>query len=365
MTGRGIDQILPSPSSPRLYERYVDDARVYVELAERRSGRVPTPAPPEYVWGAARATLSRRAPDAFVMNLETTITLSEQPWPAKGIHYRMHPRNAPVLTQAGTEPDKSCCILANNHILDWGYQGLADTLMILRERGIAFSGAGGHAAQAEAAGILPLSEGVRAVIVAAATPDSGVPEDWKAQIDSPGVNLVSRFSDAELHRLQEAKNRACRQGDLAIASLHWGGNWGYRVPPNHRGFAHRLIDEAGFDVVFGHSSHHPKGFEIHNDKLILYGAGDLINDYEGIGGHSEYAPELGLLYFAGLEPTSGQLNRLEMVPFVRRRLRLEYADEPETSRIAGVLAREARRLGTELELRIAYDRGTPVLQSVR
>lgn len=123
MAGRGVDQILPSPSSPRLYERHVGDARVYVRLAERRNGRVPRPVPPGYVWGAARETLARRAPAAFLMNLETAITVAEQPWPGKGIHYRMHPRNAPVLTQAGTEPDKSCCILANNHILDWGYRG--------------------------------------------------------------------------------------------------------------------------------------------------------------------------------------------------------------------------------------------------
>ena len=236
--------------------------------------------------------------------------------------------------------------------------------MTLRERGVAFAGAGGHTREAEAPAVLPLGEGVRAVILAAATPDSGVPEDWEARLDRPGVNLVNRFSDAELARLREAKNRACRRQDLSIASLHWGGNWGYRVPPSHRRFAHRLIDQAGFDVVFGHSSHHPKEIEIHSGKLILYGAGDLINDYEGIGGHSEYDPDLGLLYFAGVDPSSGILTRLEIVPFVRRRLRLEYADEPRTSRVAELLAREARRNGTALEFRIAGDRGAPVLQAV-
>lgn len=53
-------------------------------------------------------------------------------------------------------------------------------------------------------------------------------------------------------------------------------------------FTRALIDDAGVDLVFGHSSHHPKALEVYNGRLILYGCGDLINDYEGIGRYDEY-----------------------------------------------------------------------------
>jgi len=76
-------------------------------------------------------------------------------------------------------------------------------------------------------------------------------------------------------------------GDLLLVSIHRGGNWGYEVPKAHKSFAHRLIDEARMDVVHGHWSHHVRPIEVHRGKLILYGCGDFINDYEGIGGRKE------------------------------------------------------------------------------
>ncbi len=55
MPGRGIDQILPTPSSPELYEPYVRDARDYVALAETRSGAIARPVHHAYIWGDALA----------------------------------------------------------------------------------------------------------------------------------------------------------------------------------------------------------------------------------------------------------------------------------------------------------------------
>jgi poly-gamma-glutamate capsule biosynthesis protein CapA/YwtB (metallophosphatase superfamily) len=53
---------------------------------------------------------------------------------------------------------------------------------------------------------------------------------------------------------------------VAVASVHWGVNWGYEVTAEQKRLAHALIDESGFDIVFCHSSHHVKGIEIHNEK---------------------------------------------------------------------------------------------------
>jgi poly-gamma-glutamate synthesis protein (capsule biosynthesis protein) len=131
-----------------------------------------------------------------------------------------------------------------------------------------------------------------------------------------------------------------------VTSIHWGENWGYEIPPNHRSFAHALIDSGAVDVIHGHSSHHAKGIEVYKGKLILYGCGDFITDYEGIAGHEEYRPELAIAYFVTLEPGSGRLVRLEMVPFRARRLRLEIVAPEDTAWLHHSLNREGRGLGT-------------------
>lgn len=93
MTGRGIDQILPHPSAPQLYEPYVSSAYEYVELAERAHGRIAKPPGFEYVWGDTLLELERRRPAVRIANLETAVTSSCDACAGKAIHYRMNPRN--------------------------------------------------------------------------------------------------------------------------------------------------------------------------------------------------------------------------------------------------------------------------------
>ena len=124
MTGRGIDQVLAHPGNPRLFEPYVKDARDYVVIAEQENGLIPKPVGYSYIWGDALKALEKMAPDVRIVNLETSITQRNEYWPGKGINYRMHPKNIPCITSAGID----CCVLANNHVLDWGYMGLQEKL---------------------------------------------------------------------------------------------------------------------------------------------------------------------------------------------------------------------------------------------
>jgi poly-gamma-glutamate capsule biosynthesis protein CapA/YwtB (metallophosphatase superfamily) len=126
MTGRGIDQIMPHPCNPQLYEEWVESASDYVRLAERVNGTIPTRVAPSYIWGSAIGHLKRIRPDARVINLETSITRSDA-YVRKGINYRMSPENAECLLAAGID----CCALGNNHVLDWERAGLLETLAIL------------------------------------------------------------------------------------------------------------------------------------------------------------------------------------------------------------------------------------------
>jgi len=186
MPGRGIDQILPHPSDPALHEPYMRDARRYVKLAERVSGTIPRQAKFDYIWGDVQAELDRAVVDLRVINLESSITSSDDYWPGKRIHYRMHPRNIECITSARI----SCCCLANNHILDWGYEGLAETLRTLDAAGIAHAGAGRDAAEAAAPAVFDLPGKGRVLIFSYGSPTSGVPWEWAASAHQPGVNFL-------------------------------------------------------------------------------------------------------------------------------------------------------------------------------
>ncbi|MGB7786814.1 MAG: CapA family protein, partial [Salinimicrobium sp.] len=276
MLGRGIDQAMKVSVDPVLYEAYIKDARDYIKLAERKNGKLHLPLAYEHIWGDALKVWNKEAPQLKFINLETAVTTSSDAWPGKGIHYRMHPQNVKSLTAAGIDHVS----LANNHVLDWGRSGLLETINSLKNCGIKFSGAGKNAEAAQKPAVLPLKN-ARILIFSYGSPSSGIPAAWAAEADKSGVNYLPNLDEKELSKLRRSIQNFEKPGDLIIFSVHWGGNWGYKISEDKKVFAHRLIDEAGIDLVFGHSSHHPLGIEVYKNKLILYGAGDFFNDYEG------------------------------------------------------------------------------------
>jgi poly-gamma-glutamate synthesis protein (capsule biosynthesis protein) len=344
MTARGIDQVLPHPGDPTLHEGYAMSALDYVALAESAHGPIPRPVDFGYVWGDALAEWARVAPDVRIVNLETAVTSSDDWQRAKGIHYRMHPGNVPCLTAAHID----CCVLANNHVLDWGEGGLAETLATLRQARLQTAGAGRDLAAAAAPAVLNTIRG-RVLVFAFGAESSGIPADWAAAASRPGVNLLADFSGATVARIAALVKAARRPGDVVVASIHWGGNWGYAVPAAHRGFAHDLIDRCGVDVVHGHSSHHPLGIEVHQGRPILYGCGDFLNDYEGIRGYEAYRGDLSLMYFLDVEPASGKLLRLLMIPMLMRRFRLNRAAAADTRWLRERLDRESSSFGCRVK----------------
>lgn len=344
MLGRGIDQILAHPSDPVLYEDYIHDARGYVVLAEKADGPIPRKAAASYVWGEALVQWQQRQPEARIVNLETSITRHDRPWP-KAINYRMHPANVDVLTVAQI----GCCELANNHVLDWGREGLAETLATLRKAGIEVAGTGLRLAAARAPAVLALPDRRRVLVFAAATGDAGVPEDWAASAGQSGVYRLPDLSPDTVAAIAADVRGHKRDGDIVVFGIHWGGNWGYEIAPAQHAFAHALIDQAGVDLVHGHSSHHPKGIEVHHGHLILYGCGDLLNDYEGISGHAQFRGELGLMYFPRLDVADGQLHELVLVPTCVHRFRIERAPAADRQWLLAMLRRECGRLGSGVE----------------
>jgi poly-gamma-glutamate synthesis protein (capsule biosynthesis protein) len=344
MTGRGIDQILPHPSQPLIHEPVVSDARAYIELAETASGRIPRPVEPSYIWGDALGELQRVAPDARILNLETSVTRSNEPWP-KGINYRMHPENVACLTVAGID----VCVLANNHVLDYGYAGLVETLDTLHKAGLRTAGAGRTIAEAREPAVVDLPGGSRVVVHGFGTESSGIPPSWAATEDRPGVNLLFDLSNETAAAIEKRVRELKRSRDVTMASIHWGDNWGYEVPLAHVRFARRLID-GGFDIVHGHSSHHPRPIEVYRQRVIFYGCGDFLNDYEGIRGYEQYRADLVLMYFATLDPASADLIELRMTPMQIRKMRLNRAAPRDAQWLADRLGQISKSFGAWVEM---------------
>lgn len=349
MLGRGIDQILPFPSDPILDEPVATSAIDYVRYAESVNGSIPLPSSFGYVWGDALTDLRVARPDASIVNLETSITtsMSEEP---KLWNYKMSPANIDCIKVA----DVDCCVLANNHVLDWGVEGLLETVTNLEGEGIAVAGAGADLNRAAVPASIVVNHDRRVLVYGFAATTSGVPHQWAATSARPGVNLLPNLSRKTAAKVARHIAASRRPEDIVVVSIHWGSNWGYRVDKKHRAFAHTLIDAGMCDLLHGHSSHHPLGIEIYRGRPILYGCGDFINDYEGIGNeeYEQYRGDLSVAYLVHFG-NDRALTELELLPYQMKRFQLQRVSEVDMAWLKSTLDRESMRFGTRIDLRNA------------
>src|SRR5207249_10050006 len=176
---------------------------------------------------------------------------------------------------------------------------------------------------------------------------SGIPSEWKATSISPGVNLLEDLSEATAARVCDQMRTHQQPGDLIVASIHWGSNWGYEITSEQIAFAHHLI-EQGVAIVHGHSSHHVKAIEVFKNRLILYGCGDFITDYEGISGYEAFRGDLALMHFVEVDSTNGKLIAARLVPMKMRRFRLERASAADAKWLCNLLNEMCKPFKTSL-----------------
>jgi poly-gamma-glutamate synthesis protein (capsule biosynthesis protein) len=300
--------------------------------------------------------LDEVAPDVRVVNLETSVTGDGVFAAGKEVHYRMHPENLPCL--AAARPD--VCVLANNHVLDFGRRGLEETLDALAVAGLRAAGAGRNADEARRPAVVEAPGAGRVLVVAFGMESSGIPPDWGAIGDRPGVDFVPGPTYEAAAAITGRVRALKLPGDVVVASVHWGSNWGYAVGRDQIRFAHALID-GGVDVVHGHSSHHPRPLELYRGGLVLYGCGDLIDDYEGITGFEHYRDDLRPLYLVTVEPGSGRPPAVRIIVMRARRMRLEHAPPEDREWLRGTLDRVSRGFG----VRVGLDPGGALVVSSR
>lgn len=354
MIGRAIDAILPHHVDGRLHESYVKHAQRYVDLAVQRNGQLSQEERRSkgfsYIWGDLLDDLN--SVDYLVINLETSLTTSEEWAPYKGIHYRSHPLNVECLRNIGVK----LVTLANNHVLDFGGKGLIETLHTLKKAQIQYSGAGMTWNEATTPALIKSIDGVKPSVLVSALgfQSAGVPESWRARRDQCGLYVAhepdEKLAQAVMNQMQIKNEPEIIHQPIKVVSLHWGPNWGYEIPDSWRSFAHTLIDH-GADIVVGHSSHHVKGIEVYKSKMIAYGMGDFLNDYEGIvgQGYEDFRDDLCCLYVPKLD-SSGNLIDLELIPGKIKHLKVQRASDPsDIAWLVQTFKEQGKTLGTTCE----------------
>ena len=289
---------------------------------------------PDYPLGALAPLL--RGADLAVANLECAISEPAERWHGapKAFYFRAPPAAAQALVDAGI----GLASLANNHILDYGAQGLQDTLRILDGHGIAHAGAGADLAAALAPTIVE-RQGVR--IGMAAFCDHQ--DDFAATGGHPGMAWLdlqdeAAAIDAFARALAPLRAQGVR---WPVLSLHWGPNMVTEPSPQQRRLARAAI-EIGWKIVYGHSAHVFHGVELYKEGVILYACGDLVDDYLVV---AEFRNDHQLLFELALGEDG--LERIVMRPLFIRRCRVFPANSAQRAWIFERMGERCRELGTE------------------
>jgi poly-gamma-glutamate capsule biosynthesis protein CapA/YwtB (metallophosphatase superfamily) len=246
---------------------------------------------PQEVFREVREVLS--VPDILFANLEGAYTDHpiRVPGSVGGCSAPAHNLNA--YAEAGFD----VMSLANNHILDVGYEAMLETRSRLRAQGVRTCGAGDSLGDAREPAIIETG-GLRVAFLAYA---SVFPMGYEARSDNPGLApmraynfwrdpypllhvpgkqaLVTTIPDqSDLEHLTDDIRRARAVADLVITSFHWGD---YSCPfhlTDHETRTARYCVDQGADMVVGHHHHAIRGMEWYKGRPIMYGLGHFVFD---------------------------------------------------------------------------------------
>jgi poly-gamma-glutamate synthesis protein (capsule biosynthesis protein) len=202
--------------------------------------------------------------DLAMVNLETSITGRGTPAP-KQFHFRAPPTALRAVAAAGVD----VVTMANNHAVDYGSVGLADTLAAQQDSPIPVVGIGRDAAQAYAPAYLRAAGMTVAVLAATQVPDWTL-ANWSATAGRPGV-----ASAATPTRLAAAVRAARARADVVVVYLHWGTDYSDCPNPLQRSTA-RALAAAGADVVLGAHAHRLQGAGWLGRTYVDYGLGNFV-----------------------------------------------------------------------------------------
>lgn len=255
-------------TSPKLMDAHDPNDRIVTInmtgdiLLASRVGEVIKQKGTDYPWLGIRDILS--SADITVGNLECAVSdKSYKPIPDKQYTFLASPEALAGMQNSGI----NVVTLANNHILDFGAGAMGDTLALLKEYGISYTGAGKDIKQA-AAPVLIEKNGLKVGVLAFSFV---FPEGWWVA-GSKHLGIASGYDHDLVYRSVEELNATA---DLTIVSLHWGEELAEQPTNKEKNIAHKLVD-LGADIILGHHPHVLQGLEKYKHGLICYSAGNFI-----------------------------------------------------------------------------------------
>ncbi|MBM7553011.1 CapA family protein [Thalassobacillus pellis] len=200
--------------------------------------------------------------DFTFVNLETSVTergIKEE----KIYNYRTKPEAMDALKSVGIDG----LALGNNHTLDYGTQGLLDTISYVEKAGLATIGAGKNKKEAYSS----FTKTFNGKKIAFLSFSKVLPKvEWYALENRPGI-----ASGYQLDRMTEIIRKAETMHDYVFVQIHWGEMGDTMFNETEQTYAHEMID-AGADAIIGSHPHVLQGFEYYEGKLIAYSLGNLL-----------------------------------------------------------------------------------------
>jgi len=288
--------------------------------------------PVTYVWGNMLEHLKKA--DLTIINLENAIAKSGTEWykTPKVFFYRADPKAIDVLKAAKID----YVTLANNHVLDYEEEAFIETLQHLEKNNISYAGAGRNISQASKPAFLE-ANGIKIAIISF----TDNMQEWAATETKPGINYIE-INKNNVKKVKESITEAKKIADIVIVSAHWGPNMRQRPSNEFKEFAHAIID-AGADTFHGHSAHIFQGIEIYKGRLIMYDAGDLVDDYAI---DSELRNDQTFLFLVTL--SKNKIKKVELIPGLIYLMQVNKATDADFEEIADKMVKLSEEMGTKL-----------------
>lgn len=284
--------------------------------------------------------------DFIVANLESPITDRGTPVEDKPFIFRIKPGDAACLKDLKID----AVSLSNNHLMDYGVEGMEDTLAALDRLNIRRTGGGWDLARARRPAILTY-RGTNIIILSYC---NRPPAEYYATDEGPGI------SPLDLRMIRDDIAAYKLEDNIVVVSLHWGIEQTHIPMKEQVAEAHAIID-AGADAVIGHHPHWPQGIEMYRDRPIVYSLGNFINGYINPIERDNIA--VGL-YFSG-----SRLERIRVVPLAGRNRQIKFQPYVLSGRHANgfltLIRNLSKRFKTVIDIRDGYGHivpaGTPSL----
>ncbi|HTF99954.1 MAG TPA: CapA family protein [Nitrospirota bacterium] len=282
-----------------------------------------------YPFGNVLPYLSRA--DVVAGNLESPISTRGTAVENKKFTLRADPIAVQALTAAGIR----VVTLANNHSMDFGPLALQDTLSILDDNDILYSGAGMDLEDARAPAILKIKGRTLAFLSYSLT----FPLEFYASPRRPGTAPgYADYVKADIERIRSA-------ADLVIVSFHWGAELMTTAKDYQIELGHSCID-WGADLVLGHHPHVLQEIELYKGRLIAYSLGNFVFGSES---NRTNTSMILLLTFQG-----NTLSRVEAVPLDVNNYRVKYRprvlEGKAAEEVLSSLNAASERFNTRLEI---------------